>query len=628
MKVIQYFKRALHRLQNGPGYTYTELLVWYCENTNTHGPKRIVTEGPKKRAVWFVLTLAFTGLVCWQWGILIQRYLAWDVKVSLRTGFKAMDFPAVSICNSNPFRYTKTKQLLHHLDRFTKLALERISVYSQNGTVPGELPILETHWSPVASLVIIETNDQGEETVLHVLGSGSNQTQTATSDRTRTVSYRLAMQLCNENRSSCLYRNFSSVLEVMNEWYYLHYMTILSKTSRSERQAMGEQAEDFILACVFGGQPCNLDNFTQLMHPVYGNCYIFNWGSDGHILTSSNPGAEFGLKIVLDIAQDDYNPFLPFAAGARLMLHHPNTYPFLQDLGLYARAGAETSIGIYVDEIVRLGGSYSCCTFNGSDVNVKSLFNTTYTMQTCLRSCFQDQMVQNCGCGHQNDPLPEGAQYCNQQDNPSWGYCYYKLREQMEVEHSKCLKICKQPCNETQYKLTISMADWPSESAENWIYSILSYERDFSTVSVNRPSILTLNLYFQEINFRTIQEDPALTIDWLPSNLGGQFGFWMGGSVLCIIELVEIMIDCLWITVIKGVKWCSERRSRRARGHLSHPPPTVSQAVEEQVNDGFQPEQEENRVERPCAQAVPGTPPPQYDSLRILAINQHVNDWD
>ncbi|XP_069761119.1 amiloride-sensitive sodium channel subunit beta-like [Narcine bancroftii] len=626
MKVLQYFKRALHRLQKGPGYTYTELLVWYCENTNTHGPKRVVTEGPKKRVVWLMLTLAFTGLVCWQWGILIQSYLAWEVKVNLQTGFKAMDFPAVTICNTNPFRYTRSKHLSQQLDQLTRLALERIFVYSKNGTIPGELPFSEIGWHPLASLVIIEKNDQGEEVVLQVLGSDQNQAQSPSRDRTWTGSYKVTMQLCNEDRSNCIYRNFSSVLEVMHEWYSLHYMTILSNASRSERQVMGEQSEDFILSCLFGRQPCNLDNFTQLMHPVYGNCYIFNWGANGQILMSSNPGTEFGLKLVLDIAQEDYNPFLAFAAGAKLILHQPNTDPFPQDVGLYTRAGTETSIGIFVDEIVRLGGSYSHCTFDGSDVNVKSLFNTTYTMQTCLHSCFQDQMVQKCGCGHQNYPVPEGAHYCNQQDNPSWGYCYYNLKKEIDVENSKCLEICKQPCNETQYRLTISMADWPSEFSEDWIYSVLSYERDpSSAVIVNRPSILKLNLYFQEINFRTIKEDPALTIDWLPSQLGGQFGFWMGGSILCIIELLEIIIDCLWITVIKLVKWCMERRSRRAQ---AHPPPTVSQSVEEHINNGLQSEQESSHTERPCAQAIPGTPPPHYDSLRIYPLHKNTSTWN
>ncbi|XP_067912152.1 amiloride-sensitive sodium channel subunit beta-like isoform X2 [Heterodontus francisci] len=629
LKLQQYFTRALHRLQKGPGYTYTELLVWYCENTNTHGPKRIVTEGPKKRMMWFMLTLVFMGLVCWQWGILIQSYLTWEVSVNLRTGFRAMNFPAVTVCNTNPFRYTRSKQLLQHLDKFAKLALERIYIYNQNGTIPEDFPLSQTNWSKVASLVIIERSDQGEETVLHILGSDQSQTHSATRNWSQTGSYKVALQLCNQDRSSCIYRNFSTVLEVMSEWYSLQYMSILSNTPRSDRLVMGEQGEDFILACLFGGQPCNLENFTQLMHLTYGNCYIFNWGLDREALITSNPGAEFGLKLVLDISQEDYNPFLPIAAGARLMLHQQNTYPFLQNLGLYARAGTETSIGIFVDEIVRLGGSYSHCTFDGSDVDVKTLYNTTYTMQTCLHSCLQNHMVKYCGCGYHNYPLPEGAYYCNNKDNPNWGYCYYHLKEKIEAEHSDCMKSCKQPCNETQYRLTISMADWPSESSEDWIYHILSYERDSSTtVSVNRTNILKLNIYFQEINYRTIREDPALTIDWLPSKLGGQFGFWMGGSILCIIELTEILIDCLWITIIKVVKWYAERRSRRARVHYSDPPPTMTQSNEDHTNAGFQPDQAEARIERPCALAIPGTPPPQYDSLRIYPIHQSATTWN
>ena len=104
MHVKKYLLKCLHRLQKGPGYTYKELLVWYCDNTNTHGPKRIICEGPKKKAMWFVLTLLFTSLVCWQWGVFIRTYLSWEVSVSLSIGFKAMDFPAVTICNTSPFQ--------------------------------------------------------------------------------------------------------------------------------------------------------------------------------------------------------------------------------------------------------------------------------------------------------------------------------------------------------------------------------------------------------------------------------------------------------------------------------------------------------------------------------------------
>jgi amiloride-sensitive sodium channel subunit beta len=105
MPVMKYLRKGLHRLQKGPGYTQKELLVWFCNNTNTHGPKRIICEGPKKKAMWFLLTLLFASLVCWQWGVFINTYLSWEVSVSLSMGFKTMDFPAVTICNSSPFQY-------------------------------------------------------------------------------------------------------------------------------------------------------------------------------------------------------------------------------------------------------------------------------------------------------------------------------------------------------------------------------------------------------------------------------------------------------------------------------------------------------------------------------------------
>lgn len=55
-----------------------------------------------------------------------------------------------------------------------------------------------------------------------------------------------------------------------------------------------------------------------------------------------------GLKLILDISQHDYIPYLTSAAGARLMLHEQKSFPFLKDQGIYAMSGTETSIGVLV----------------------------------------------------------------------------------------------------------------------------------------------------------------------------------------------------------------------------------------------------------------------------------------
>ncbi|NWU57736.1 SCNNB protein, partial [Dromas ardeola] len=639
MNLKKYFVRALHRLQKGPGYTYKELLVWYCDNTNTHGPKRIIKEGPKKKLIWFFLTLLFASLVFWQWGILINTYLSYNVTSSLSIGFKTMKFPAVTVCNANPFKYSEVKHLLKELDRLIEAALERILQPTPGNSSENMSPPLDLELWHQIPLVLIDEHDKDNPIILDIFESNAagNETtagnQTAAGNETAVGNQTAAgneIAVGNETACShqgsdnCTYRNFTSAAQAVTEWYILQSTSILSKVPLQERIRMGYQAEDMILACLYGAEPCNYKNFTQIYHPDHGNCYIFNWGMDEEALNSSNPGAEFGLKLILDISQQDYIPYLSSAAGARLMLHQQKSFPFLKDQGIYAMAGTETSIGVLVDELERMGYPYSDCTMNGSDVPVKNLYsqyNTSYSIQACLRSCFQNHMVEICGCGHYMFPLPEGVNYCNNEDNPGWAYCYSSLRS--SIRHRQiCIDSCKETCNDTQYKMTISMADWPSEASEDWIFHILSYERDMSTnVTLDRNGIIKLNIYFQEYNYRTISESAATTIVWLLSSLGGQFGFWMGGSVLCLIEFGEIIIDSLWITIINVIGWCKGLKQKRAQARYPDAPPTVSELVEAHTNLGFQHEDAGALPRDEALPPEPGTPPPNYDSLRVQPLD-------
>ncbi|KAL7979010.1 hypothetical protein Chor_015034 [Crotalus horridus] len=676
MTLKKYFVKALHRLQKGPGYTYQELLVWYCDNTNTHGPKRIICEGPKKKLIWFFLTLLFASLVFWQWGILINTYLSYNVTASLAIGFKTLTFPAVTICNASPFRYSKVKPYLKDLDVLIEAALERIlQPLQENASASSAANLSEKLnlqlWNQIP-LVLIDDSDAAHPVVRDILGNGSlglgghhNYSSFGNPEGRR---YKLALKLCTHLTPHCFYRKFTSAAQAVSEWYILQSTSILSKVPLSKRIEMGYQAEDMILACLYGAEPCNHRNFTHLYHPDHGNCYVFNWGVEKEPLVSSNPGAEFGLKLILDISQKDYIPFLTATAGVRLMLHEQRSFPFLKDQGIYAMSGTETSIGVLVDELERKGSPYSDCTLNGSDVPVRNLYEdyaasqakemevcancthpgskmgpfrsqykTTYSIQACLRSCFQDKMVKICQCAHYSYPLPEGTHYCNNEDYPSWAYCYSILRTSQEHRQT-CIQSCKETCNNTQYKMTISMADWPSEASEDWIFHILSYERDTSTkVTLDRNGIIKLSIYFQEYNYRTISESAATTIVWLLSSLGGQFGFWMGGSVLCLIEFGEILIDFVWISVLKLIAWGKGLKWKPA----PRPPdalPSICEKVEAYTNLGFCGEEEKKAAaagslgdrppDAPGAGSEPGTPPPKYDSLRVLPVDLLVPDSD
>ncbi|XP_008058132.1 amiloride-sensitive sodium channel subunit beta isoform X2 [Carlito syrichta] len=602
MHVKKYLLKCLHRLQKGPGYTYKELLVWYCDNTNTHGPKRIICEGPKKKAMWFFITLLFAALVCWQWGLFIRTYLSWEVSVSLSIGFKAMDFPAVTVCNASPFQYSKVTHLLKDLDELMEAVLRRI-LAPEPSLANATTALNFTIWNHTP-LVLIDERNPHHPVVLDLFRENHNGSESSSPAPER---------ICNAQGCKMAMRLATN---------------IFAQVPQQKLVEMGYPAERLILACLFGDEPCSYRNFTSIFDPHYGNCYIFNWGMTEKALPSANPGTEFGLKLILDIGQGDYVPFLASTAGVRLMLHEQRSYPFIRDEGIYAMSGTETSIGVLVDKLQRMGEPYSPCTVNGSDVPIQNFYsdyNTTYSIQACLRSCFQDHMIRNCSCGHYLYPLPHGEKYCNTRDFPDWARCYSK--QQMNVaQRESCIGMCKESCNDTQYKMTISMADWPSEASEDWIFHVLSQERDRSTnLTLSRKGIVKLNIYFQEFNYRTIEESAANNIVWLLSNLGGQFGFWMGGSVLCLIEFGEIIIDFVWITIIKLVALAKGLRQRRTQARYAGPPPTVAELVEAHTNFGFQPDtthHSPNTVAYPDEQSppIPGTPPPNYDSLRLGVI--------
>ena len=100
----------------------------------------------------------------------------------------------------------------------------------------------------------------------------------------------------------------------------------------------------------------------------------------------------------------------------------------------------------------------------------------------------------------------------------------------------------------------------------------------------------------------------------------------MGGSVLCLIEFGEIIIDFVWITIIKLVALAKSVRQKRAQARYDGPPPTVAELVEAHTNFGFQPDlatpgPDVGAYPHEQNPPIPGTPPPNYDSLRLQPLD-------
>ncbi|XP_054849497.1 amiloride-sensitive sodium channel subunit gamma [Eublepharis macularius] len=616
--------------------TLRELMRWYCMNTNTHGCRRIVvSRGRLRRALWILLTLTAVGLILWYCAQLILNYYAASVSVTVR--FHKLPFPAVTICNINPYKYSAIKGHLAELDKQTMAALESLYDFSggpqaraRREAGPAEslgenkylqrFPLMKVENLQQRTAVDLTTGHRRRIAGKVVVPEGSSMVKNP-----KDV---VGFQLCDssDNRSCVLY-TFSSGVNAIQEWYKLHYMNIMAQMDTEEKRRMSYSAEELLLSCSFDGVSCDARNFTSFDHPLHGNCYTFNSKKD-ETLNTSTGGSEYGLQVILYIEEAEYNPFLVTSTGAKIVVHDQDEYPFIEDIGTEIETATATSIGMHFTTSTRLSKPYSNCTKNGEDIPVENLYNKSYSLQICLHSCFQKLMVERCGCAHYAQPLPRNAEFCNYKKYPNWMYCYYKLHQDFVKEKLGCQQICKEACSLKEWTLTTSLAQWPSTVSEGWLLRALTWNRGKDSRAVlNKTDLANLVVFYKDLNERLIEENPANSIVILLSNFGGQLGLWMSCSVVCVIEIIEVFfIDTSSIILRrrwqKAKKWWQGQRGGPGLkpgacpedgppGSQGHDNPTCT------TDDDLPTFNTALRLPLPRDSQVPRTPPPTYSTLHL-----------
>ncbi|XP_070791469.1 amiloride-sensitive sodium channel subunit alpha [Pituophis catenifer annectens] len=517
--------------------SYQDLFQFFCNNTTIHGAIRLVCskKNKMKTAFWTVLFFLTFGLLYWQFGIIYKDYFSFPVNLNLNLNSDRLTFPAVTLCTLNPYRYSAFRKEMEDLDELTRQTL--LQMYKYNMSLEHKSSQKRISRSLYNHIQLYPLHRHKRD--IRAMEDSNPQVGKRQSS--------IGFTLCNENKTDCFQQMYSSGVDAIREWYSFHYINILAKFP--DTKALEESNfTSFIYACRFNEATCNKANYTHFHHPIYGNCYTFNDNSST-LWMSSLPGINNGLSLVVRTEQNDFIPLLSTVTGARVMVHNQNEPAFMDEGGFNVRPGIETSISMRKETTQRLGGSYSDCTEDGSDVPVKNLFPSRYTEQVCIRSCFQTSMVEQCGCGHYFYPLPRGAEYCNSAKHTAWGYCYYKLQAEFKADHLGCFTKCRKPCKVTGYQLSAGYSRWPSPVSESWVFHMLNRQNKYNVIS-KRDGIAKVNIFFNEWNYKSNGESPAFTVVTLLSQLGNQWSLWFGSSVLSVVELAELILDFLILTSI------------------------------------------------------------------------------
>ncbi|MEE6485016.1 hypothetical protein FKM82_014131 [Ascaphus truei] len=318
--------------------SFNDMFQFFCNNTTIHGAIRLncSRNNKMKTTFWIVLFLVTLGMMYWQFGEMTGQYWSYPTSTSISVHSEKKIFPAMTICNLNPYRFAEVNEYIKQLDQIAHETLSSLYAYNAFNTTQRELEVIDLE--NILDNLASQINESFRlDQRLRLLKLQEDGLAPAILGQKK---FKVGFKLCKSSGEDCFYKSFWSGVDALHEWEY-----------------------------------------SQFHHPIYGNCFTFNSQGKESFWNASRPGKQYGLSLKVKIEQNDNMPILSTAAGARVMIHSPLQTPLVEHEGFDIWPGTETSISIRQDELNHLGGMYSQCTRDGKDVAIKLLYNSSYTTQ-------------------------------------------------------------------------------------------------------------------------------------------------------------------------------------------------------------------------------------------------------
>uniref|UniRef100_A0A8C1ZKX5 Acid-sensing ion channel 1 n=1 Tax=Cyprinus carpio TaxID=7962 RepID=A0A8C1ZKX5_CYPCA len=320
---------------------------------------------------------------------------------------------------------------------------------------------------------------------------------------------------------------------------------------------LGHQLEEMLLYCRFQGQLCGPRNFSTIF-TRYGKCYTFNSGQDGRpLLITMMGGMGNGLELMLDIQQDEYLPVwgetdeTSFEAGIKVQIHTQDEPPFIDQLGFGVAPGFQTFVSCQEQRLTYLPPPWGDCKATAMD----SDFFSTYSITACRIDCETRYLVENCNCRMVH--MPGDAPYCTPEQ---YKECADPALDFL-VERDNDYCVCETPCNMTRYGKELSFVKIPSKASAKYLAK--KYNKTEQYIAEN---ILVLDIFFEALNYETIEQKKAYELAGLLGDIGGQMGLFIGASILTILELFDYLYEVIKFKLCRCAKKKHQRSSNNDRG--------------------------------------------------------------
>jgi hypothetical protein len=315
-----------------------------------------------------------------------------------------------------------------------------------------------------------------------------------------------------------------------------------------------------LISCSFNKAICDSNNFTSYFNYDYGNCYTFNGGADNNdILKTSLAGSKYGLTLEI-LTGDPKNQILPETNNGLLLVVHNQTKTFVPSIelnnGIFIPTGYNSYVSVSREFRSKLPSPYSnCITDLTTSQNFGSVLYdymnqsniTTYDQPSCVRLCYQTVVQNLCECF---DPkYPSLGNMTNKCLSTSQVECILNVTNKIFLNGSNYQNICgfdcPIACDSVDYSLSASMSSYPSqfyvEALEKKNY--LNNFNKNNLLNEVKNNIVRVTINYNQLGYSFIEEHAQFEVFELLSNIGGQFGLFLGVSALSLIEIFQLIIE-------------------------------------------------------------------------------------
>lgn len=310
---------------------------------------------------------------------------------------------------------------------------------------------------------------------------------------------------------------------------------------------------DIIIKCEFSNIDCSKEPFfikTYDFGPSLKTCYQFNLGfKNGSLLSSYRPGSLLGLRLTLFegiFEEERYDMFGngSLSTGFQVLIHNKSDFAFsLNDISI--QPGVSTFISIHKVITTKLTEPYNNCvkdlsTYHSFDSSLYYQIikrNYTYTQRDCLDLAF----LKTLGCSFWKENCNLTKDFINKLN--AGFFNYYQNKTYLKNQDK-----CPLECDRISFQTKVSHSYFPSYETYEMLLKNTNLISKFSngvntSIEEMRKSVYGLSIFFEDLEYTLISEQPKQDIWDIVSSIGGLFGLFLGFSFLSLIDIFQIIFE-------------------------------------------------------------------------------------